>query len=156
MREDRANFERGLESGGLGYRLVPTSLSWPRQVPAGNLLLVRQTWVNRNVARLYVQHPLKLYLTDAQGTEKFSESDTSFDERSWVRGKDYSLISVFHLQKELPPGVYDVRIALADGAGKPRIRLGIDGADSELRYKVGEIRILPPEKVAGCDKAYCP
>ena len=29
MREDRASWERGLKSGGLGYRLVPTSLSWP-------------------------------------------------------------------------------------------------------------------------------
>jgi hypothetical protein len=156
MHDDRANFERGLKSGGLGYRLVPTSLRWPSEVPAGNLLLVRQTWLNRNVGRLYVQHPIKLYLTDPQGTEKFSEVDTSFDERSWVRGRDYSLISVFHLKKDLPPGLYDVRIALVDAEGKPQIRLGIEGADRELRYRVGEIRILPPEKVVGCDKAYCP
>jgi hypothetical protein len=169
MSDDRAHFERGLRSGGLGYRLVPTSLSWPSELPAGNLLVFRQTWVNRNVGRLYVQHPLKLYLTDSQGAEKFSAVDTSFDERSWVRGKDYSLISVFNLKlegsmiggvgprrKNLPPGMYDVRIALVDAEGKPRIRLGIEGADSELRYKVGEIRILPPEKVTGCDEAYCP
>jgi hypothetical protein len=156
MHDDRSNIERGLKSGGLGYRLVPTSLSWRGELPAGNLLVVRQSWVNRNVGRLYVQHPLKLYLTDAQGTEKFSEVDTSFDERTWVKGKDYSLISVFHLKKELSPGLYDVRIALVDTEGKPRIRLGIEGVDGELRYKVGEIRILPPEKVAGCDKGYCP
>ena len=43
MHDDRANFERGLKSGGLGYRLVPTSLRWPNEVPAGNLLLLRQT-----------------------------------------------------------------------------------------------------------------
>jgi hypothetical protein len=66
------------------------------------------------------------------------------------------LTSVFHLKKDLPAGLYDVRVALVDDEGKPRTRLGIEGADRELRYGVGEILILPLEKVAGCDKADCP
>jgi Domain of unknown function (DUF4832) len=156
MREQHGVIERGLEAGGLGYRLVPTSLGWPSEIPAGNLLVFRQSWVNRNVGRLYEHYPLKLYLTDAEGNEKFSEVDTSFDERSWVEGKMYSLISVFHLPKTLAAGLYDVRIALVDGKGTPGIRLGIEGGDNQTRYKVGEIRILPPATVAGCDKAYCP
>ena len=79
--QDQKFLERGLRIGGMGYRLVPTSLSWPGELPAGNLMVVRQTWVNRNLGRLYLQHPLKLYLTDPLGTEKFSEVDSSFDER---------------------------------------------------------------------------
>jgi hypothetical protein len=47
-------------------------------------------------------------------------------------------------------------LALVDGSGKPQINLAIQGQDSEKRYKVGEIRILPPETITGCDKAYCP
>jgi hypothetical protein len=154
--EDKPFIERGLESGGLGYRLVPTSLSWRDALPAGNLLVFRQKWVNRNAGRLYVRHFLKMYLTDAAGNEKFSEVDSSFDTTPWVKRKEYSLINVFHLKKDLGPGTYDVRIALVDGEGVPRINLGIEGRDSQQRYKVGEIRILPPLEIKGCDKDYCP
>ena len=156
MREDRDAWERGLKSGGLGYRLVPTSLSWPESIPAGNLLVVRQTWVNRNVGRLYVRHPLKLYLTDSQGKEKFSEADDSLDETTWVQGESHSLLSVFHLPKDVPVGSYDVRMALVDKNGKPDIRLPISGEDSEGRYRVGEIRVDAPEGKTACDKAFCP
>jgi len=132
-------------------------LSWRPSLPAGDLLVLRQDWVNRNVGRLYVRHLLKLYLTDAQGNEKFSEVDTSFDETHWVQGEDYPLISVFHLPKELPPGLYDVRIALADVSTKnPEIQLGIEGGDSQNRYKVGEIQIEPYNGPAGCGKSFCP
>ena len=156
MQDDRSFIERGLESGGLGYRLVPTSLSWPSELPGGNLMVFRQTWVNRNVGRLYVQHWLKLYLTDSAGNEKFAEVDSSFDPTTWVKGQDYSLTTVFHLKKDLAPGTYDVRIALADSQGTPRINLGIDGKDSQQRYKVGVIRIRPPLEIKGCDQTYCP
>jgi hypothetical protein len=156
MRENSAFFAGGLRPGGLGYRLVPTLLSWPESVPAGNLLVLRQVWMNRNVGRLYVQHPIKIYLMDSEGKEKFSEDDSSFDETSWVQGETHSLLSVFHLPKNLAPGTYDLKIALVDEKGKPRIRLPIQGEDSEMRYKVGEIQIVPPEGKTPCDKAFCP
>ena len=136
-------FERALRSGGLGYRLVPESLSWRESLPAGNLLVFKQTWVNRNVGRLYERHLLKLYLTDESGNEKFSEIAEDFNGTNWVAGEKYSIISVFHLPKELAPGAYDVRIALVGPNGKPRISLPIAGGDSEKRYKVGQVRILP-------------
>ena len=156
MAEQKGPFERALRSGGLGYRLVPESLSWRKSLPAGNLFVVKQTWLNRNVGRLYKRHPLKLYLTDEQGNEKFSEIAGSFDETDWVAGETYPVISVFHLPKELAPGTYDVRIALAGTDGKPRIRLPISGGDSQKRYKVGRVQILPALPQKACDKAYCP
>ncbi len=156
MQEDKAFIDRGLRSGGLGYRLVPTSLGWPDAVPAGNLLVFRQTWVNRNVGRLYVQHRLKLYLTDVDGNEKFSEVDTSFDPTNWVNGQEYSLISVFHLKNDLPPGTYDVRIGLVNEEGKTHINLPIDGGDRDGRYRVGTIRVLAPVSTSACAQAYCP
>ncbi len=157
MKEDSVTWERGLESGGLGYRLVPTSLSWPGSIPAGDLLLVRQKWVNRDAGRLYVPHPLKIYLTDASGKEKFSETDNGVDESKWLQGETHSLISVFHLPKELAPGTYDLRIALVDATGTPRIALPIAGGDGTKRYTVGEIAIVSAvEGKTPCDKAFCP
>lgn len=156
MREDQSSFARGLQSGGLGYRLVPTKMSWREELPAGRLFVIRQTWVNRNVGRLYLRHPLKLYLTDSEGNEKFSEVDRAFDETSWVQGESYAVISIFHLPKDLAAGVYDVRIALVDGSGKPRIRLAVQGEDSQMRHKLGIIRIAEPDVQVPCDKARCP
>jgi hypothetical protein len=144
MREATQTIRRGLCRGGLGYRLVPISLSWRNKLAAGQLLVIKQSWMNRNVGRLYVQHPLKLYLTDTAGRVRFSEVDTGFDETAWVRGETYPVMSVFHLPNNMPPGVYDLRIALVDVGGKPRIRLPIAGEDGEMRYKVGTIRVLPP------------
>jgi hypothetical protein len=120
MKEDRAHFERGVDKGGLGYRLAPTSLSWKTELPAGDLLIMKQHWVNRNVGNLSELHWLKIYLTDNNGVEKFSEMDTSFDPRAWVKGTEYEQTSVFHLPKQLTPGDYDVRIALADPTGSPK------------------------------------
>lgn len=143
MRDDRATMEKGLRSGGLGYRLVLTSASWPKEVPAGHLLLIDQEWRNRNVGRLYVHHPLKVCLMDSQGKERFSGLDWDIDVTSFVKGESCSRTSVIQLPEDLTPGDYDLRIALADGTAKPRIRLAIQGADSEMRYKLGTIRILP-------------
>ena len=156
MRENRESLEYGLKAGGIGYRLVPTTLSWPQEVPAGNLLVVHQTWVNRNAGRLYVSYPLKLYLTDADGREVFSESIPGLDETNWIQGRAQDVMSVFHLSKNIPAGDYDVRIALVDGTGKPAIRLPISGEDSMHRYSVGRIRIAPTDAPGVCDKAMCP
>jgi hypothetical protein len=156
MREDRPALERALGPGGLGYRLVPTALSWPARLPAGHLLALRQNWINRNAGRLYVAHSLKLYLTSHDGKDVFSEVNKAVNESTWVKGETYPLISMFNLPKTIPPGTYDVRIALVDSSGAPAIRLGIVGEDEAHRYRVGEIQILPSDVHVKCDSAYCP
>ncbi len=156
MQEDRTHFERGLQTGGLGYRLVLTRANWREEIPAGKLFLLTQDWVNRNVGRLYKRHSLKVYLTDSEGNEKFTELDRAFDQTKWVRGETYPVISVFYLPKDLQPGIYDVRIALVDQRGNPSIRLAIQGEDSKRRYKLGTIRVLPRESSVACDSSRCP
>lgn len=144
MREDREYFARGLQSGGLGYRLVLTSASWPEELPARNLLMMRQTWVNRNAGRCYRRFPLKVYLTDQDGGERFSTVDRAFDQTAWVQGETYQLTTLLTTRKDLAPGVYDVRVALVNDSGTPAIRLGIAGDDGGKCYRLGSIRILPP------------
>jgi hypothetical protein len=143
MRDDPATIEEGLRSGGLGYRLAISSASWPAELPAGHLLVINQTWVNRNVGRLYVRHPLKIYLTEPDGKERFSEVDVNIDESLWLKGESYPHLSVTHLPATLPPGEYDLRMALVGPDGKPRIALGIQGVDAEKRYKLGTLHVLP-------------
>ncbi len=142
MKEDRSHFERGLQSGGIGYRFVLKSATWPEEAQPGHLFVIKQQWCNRSAGRLYVRHPLKLSLTDSEGNEKYSEIDRGFDQTQWVEGQMYPVISVFHLRKNLAPGIYDVRFSMADQAGTPRINLAIQGADSEKRYRLGEVRVV--------------
>jgi hypothetical protein len=143
MRDDRRAFEKGLLNGGIGYRLVPNTVSWPSELKAGQLLVMRSKWFNRNVGRCYVRHPLKLYLTDSAGKEVFSALDETFDQTGWVRGQGYPVTTIVGIPESLTPGAYDVRIALTDNQGIPAIRLPIEGEDLAGRYRLGTIRILP-------------
>jgi hypothetical protein len=146
MREDRAHFEEGLRAGGLGFRFALKSASWSPEVPAGHLFVVRQTWVNRNVGRLYLRHPVKICLTDAQGNEKASQVDRSFDQSNWIAGETYPVVGIFRIPKDLAPGQYDVRIAMVDaGTGAPRIKLAIEGEDAAGRYRLGAVKVLPAQ-----------
>lgn len=75
------------------------------------------------------------------GAVAWSEVDQKFDPRSWLAGTAHTVESAFRLPAVLTPGDYDLRVALMDEAGKPQVRLGIEGADSALRYKLGLLRI---------------
>jgi len=145
MRDDRATLDAGLSANGLGYRLLPTKAEWPAQLPAGNLLLLRSTWVNRNNGRCYVRYPLRVYLVDATGKVAYSAEDPSFDENSWVKGESYPVTSILPIPRDLPPAEYEIRIALTDQNQLPRIRLAIEGEDGKLRYRIGSIRIVPTD-----------
>ncbi len=141
IRDDAAVFERGLKAGGLGYRFVLEEVSFPERINPGQLLLLRQRWANRNVARLHKRHVLKMYLIGADGKVAYEEKDRAFDPTSWINGQPVSLTSVFHLPKELPAGLYDLTIAMTDLDGTPRIALAIDGDDGQHRYKLGKIEV---------------
>jgi hypothetical protein len=141
MAEDHIRFARGLEPGGLGYRLALTQAAYPDRIRPGQLLLLRQRWLNHNVGRCYRRHPLRLYLVNEGGDTVYAETDGSFDPTAWVRGETYELISVFHLPKHMLAGSYDVRIGLVDWEDRPALRLGIAGDDGEKRYRLGTVTV---------------
>jgi hypothetical protein len=143
MAEDESRFARGLEPGGLGYRLALTQAAYPDSVRPGQLLLLRQRWLNHNVGRCYRRHPLRLYLVEPTGRTAFAKTDTSFDPTAWVRGETHEMTSMFQLPADLPPGTYDLRVALADWQGRPALRLGIAGDDGEKRYRLGALTVDP-------------
>jgi hypothetical protein len=78
---------------------------------------------------------------DSGGEVAWSEVNQAFDPRSWLAGTTYPAESAFRLPADLKPGDYDLRIALVDETGQPRVRLGIEGADPALRYQLGSVRI---------------
>lgn len=142
MAEDRAQVERALKPGGIGYRLVPITVSWDTKVKPGQPLTLKQTWVNRNAGYCSEPYRLKVYLTKADGSEVFSAVDAKFDPRSWFQGQAYQVESKFTLAENLPAGTYDLFLALVDESGTPQVRLGIAGMDNQKRYRLGRVEIM--------------
>jgi len=141
MSEDRGEFQRALRPKGIGYRFVITSAAWESTRHPGETLTLRQEWVNRNASWCVYPYRLRLFLMNSGGAVAWSEVDQKFDPRSWLAGTAHTVESAFRLPAVLTPGDYDLRVALMDEAGKPQVRLGIEGADSALRYKLGLLRI---------------
>ena len=51
------------------------------------------------------------------------------------------MTSIVPVPKNLPAGEYTVRIAMTDPTGHTKIKLGIAGADADMRYPLGTIAI---------------
>ena len=145
--EDRDQVQRALKPGGIGYRFALTSASWESARLPGQTLTLRQEWVNHNVSWCVYPYRLKLYLLDSDGRDTWSEIDKSFDPRSWLSGTTYPVESVFSLPDKLKPGTYQLRLALVDETGNPQVRLGIDGADTLLRYRLGSVILSDKEEL---------
>jgi len=141
MAEDRGEFERALRSKGIGYRFVLTAAAWESKRSPGQTLTLRQEWLNRNASWCVYPYRLRVFLMDSGGEVAWSEVNQAFDPRSWLAGTTYPAESAFRLPADLKPGDYDLRIALVDETGQPRVRLGIEGADPALRYQLGSVRI---------------
>ncbi len=138
-----AYFEKGVKTGGLGYRFVLTELTFPKSAAAGATIVLQQRWVNRNSGRCWRKYPLAAYLADAaSGTVVAGPLvDDRFEQTMWLAGQTYNVTSQFALPSDVSPGRYDLRIAMVDESRRPRIRLAMDGEDGFKRYKVGTIVI---------------
>jgi len=141
--EDCGELERALKPGGIGYRFVLTSAAWESRRKPGQTLTLRQQWVNRNCSWCAHPYRLKLYLLDAGGNAVWSDVDKQFDPRAWLSGTTYSVETSCHLPDDLKPGRYELRLAMVDEAGSPRVRLAVSGVDALLRYSLGLLTIEP-------------
>jgi len=133
-------YEAGLKAGGLGYRFALASATYNTQVSAGGEFALRQTWLNRNVGRAYRVYPLKVYFIDPDtGKEIWSGVDENFDQTPWIKRQSYRVTSRFSIPSNIPSGTYELRIAMVDGTGLPRIALAIAGGDIKKRYRIGSV-----------------
>lgn len=125
----------------IGYRLVLSKAFFPETLKAGEKLILRQIWKNQGVSKLYVKHPLRVYLIDKNGQEMWSAIDHDFDPTHWKRGQMFEVFSSFALPRDLAEGTYELRVALVDPTGKPAIQLGMEGQDGQRRYTLGKVDI---------------
>ncbi len=124
----------------MGYRLVLRKFTYPPSVPPGGKLAFTSWWENKGVAPCYRDYPLALRLKGAARTEVLL---TDADIRNWLPGDSIYDDAVF-VPSDLPAGEYEVELALLDRQTRiPRIKLAIEGLQSDGWYRLGKIRIAP-------------
>lgn len=124
-----------------GYRLVLSKAEFPSKINQGEKLILKQWWKNQGISKLYVKHPLGVYLVDSEGQTVWSAIDHRFDPTNWCRGKVFKVYSCFESGNSIPPGTYELRVALVNPQGQPSILLGMEGNDGQRRYTLGKLEI---------------
>jgi hypothetical protein len=127
MREQPELFARGLRE--MGYRLLPTQVSFPKTIRNGEEFDIEMSWMNRGVGRAMRDFHF-VVIVDGKS---FDVGPTGADR--WIKGKTYDLSKRVTL-KNIPPGRHTLRIGLIDGDHPIELPL-VDG-DGKT-YPIGEI-----------------
>lgn len=128
--------ERWLKS--LGYRFVLRKFTFPDQAAPHGKLEFTSWWENKGVAPIYRNYPLALRLVGKTRTEVFI---TGADITAWLPG-DIVFDSAVFLPQDMPPGDYELQLALVDPASRrPAVRLAIAGRDTAGWYPLGRVTV---------------
>jgi hypothetical protein len=134
----RPEVERFLRK--LGYRLVLRSLRHPASVARGAPAPVVMTWENVGVAPPYRDFVLGLRLAGEDRTKAVVIAGKT-SVKGWLPGK-VEASETLAVPADLPPGTYDLSVAVLDPAMKqPALRLAIEGRGEDGWYPVGRIDV---------------
>lgn len=152
----------------MGYRLMPTSVTWPRSVPiateqgaftaykdvtkhgdTGKSFKVQWSWVNKGVAPCYPGGYPALTLKDDKGGIVALLVDETLNLRDLKVGEaDMAPIttheSEFIIGLYAPttrPGTYDLYISVGSRDGTPVVAMPLGESDGQRRYRLGSISL---------------
>lgn len=154
--EVRGELERFIRR--LGYRFVLREAAHPEEAAAGSTLRIESRWQNVGSAPCYRPYRLAWRLRGAQRTLLIPTTITA----SWMPGEVEVFTPAFitsppdlppgpssavrtelRLPRTLPPGRYELAVALTDPAtGAPALRLAIAGRGADGWYPVGTVSIV--------------
>ena len=151
LNENRAIIERINQR--LGYRLLPTEVSWPRHVVIGEPFQVRWTWANRGVAACYAGGFPALTLKDDRDGIVSVLSDEGLNMRELKTGPPANGPTTTHesefvvglLAPRTTPGTLEVFVSVGERDGTPRIALPLSKPDGQRRYRLGSLTLRTPK-----------
>jgi hypothetical protein len=123
----------------MGYRLVPTRVTYPSEIRAGQRFRVEFEWVNRGVGRAMRDYHLRLTLADDKGAAIASTDAGELDTDAWIRGETYKASNDVTFQT-IAPGAYQLRITLIDPRDGRSINLPLGDRGEDRSYPIGAIR----------------
>lgn len=126
----------------MGYRFVLRTISYPEYVAPGEMIQYQSWWENKGVAPIYKDFLLAYRLTNQIRTEVFI---TDADVRSWLPG-DIINDGAIPIPWDMPCGNYQIQVGIVDPhTHQPKVKLAIEGRNSEGWYSFGEIEIKENE-----------
>jgi hypothetical protein len=135
----REEIERFLRK--LGYRLVLRRWEHAATAAPGSSLPVSMVWENVGVAPPYRDYRIGVRLDSLNGRNQREYLFTGDSVKGWLPGRHEAAQTV-SLPRDLPPGRYELSVALLGPDGKPAIRLAIDSLRTEDGwYRMSRIEI---------------
>lgn len=122
----------------MGYRFVLRRLEYTKEIPAGTMMPVHMWWLNAGVAPIYQPYDLVMQLRSDKNS---STIRIPVDVRKWLPG-DAVFDGTVYVPEELPPGAYNVRVAMLDPrTGKPAIKFANEGRQDDGWYAMGSLTV---------------
>jgi hypothetical protein len=124
----------------MGYRFVLRRFTYPQSAKRNIRIPYTTWWDNKGVAPCYKDYAMAIRLKSSTREEVIV---TEADIRTWLPG-DNVYDGAFFIPGDFPTGRCTVQVALVDKQKHvPRVRLAIEGRDSDGWYTLGEISIIP-------------
>jgi hypothetical protein len=125
----------------IGYRLVLRELSHDGSVHPGGLLHLRTSWENIGVAPPYHVWPLA-YRLRLDGEAVVAQWTSEADVRRWLPGESHVVEERVTLPGDMPPGTYELDVALLDEDGKSAlVNLAIAGGRADRWYALSKVDV---------------
>jgi hypothetical protein len=138
LREQPEMVAYGLRN--MGYRLMPTSFTYPTSIRSGETFRIESTWENRAVGRAMRDLDLVVSIADKAGKFVRSLDAGATGANKWVKGRSYVVVKDLNLAR-LSAGRYQLRIALIDPADRTPVRLPLREMKADGSYPVGTIDV---------------
>jgi hypothetical protein len=139
LHERKDLIEHGLRT--MGYRLVPTKLTYPTEIVSGEKFEIGGEWVNRAVGRAMRDFTLRLTLENADGKVIATADAGPLETSTWVKGKSYDFRNTATFKDVATAGTYNLCLALVDPKGGAAIGLPLTDADGRGGYRVGKVTV---------------
>jgi hypothetical protein len=138
LKEEPELIEHGLRT--MGYRLVPTRITYPSEIHAGERFRIDSDWINRGVGRAMRDYLLRLTLTDDKDATIAAADAGTLDTDAWIKGATYQATKSVPFENATP-GAYQLRMTLIDQREKRPINLPLADRREDGSYPVGAIRV---------------
>jgi hypothetical protein len=128
-------------SAGATFRL--TSLTLPAVLARGTLIPVTSRWANLGVTPAYERWTVQFALR--QGATTIWQTLSSLNLESLLPTSDQAVSDQWQLPATLPPGRYDLVLAVTDPSGYRRpLPLAINGQQADGSYQLGSVQVAGP------------
>jgi hypothetical protein len=136
LKEKPDLIEHGLRT--MGYRFVPTRVTYPSDIRASGRFRVESEWVNRGVGRAMRDYQFRLTLIDSAGKAVASADAESLDTDQWVAGETYKSTMQIAFEN-VSAGDYRICLSLIDPKDDKPINLPLHRRENGV-YEIGDIR----------------